>query len=105
MFTLPLEPLQMIFLGILTVVQLTYHHKSKFSNTESDFKGKEKLLVGNGKSVNISRVGRALIPSNASHESLLLDRNLYVPKMTKNLLSASQLNRDNDVCVEFYFDF
>ncbi|KAL4563173.1 hypothetical protein LXL04_027209 [Taraxacum kok-saghyz] len=65
-------------------------------NIAEDYKGDDKLQVGNGNQLSISHVGSSYLPH------LKLPNVLIVPKLTKNLLSVSKLTADNDVYVEFW---
>ena len=58
------------------------------------------MLVGNGSSLHIKQIGSVLL-ATATHEPLLLNHALYVPQITKNLLSVSKLLADNDVTIGF----
>ena len=53
-----------------------------------DYKGKEKLVVGNSSKLNISHIGYAIIPAKSA-SILHLKNILHVPQITKNLLSIS----------------
>lgn len=64
------------------------------------YSGSEKLLVGNGSSLHIKQVGSVLLDTTTS-EPLLLSHVLYVPQITKNLLSVSKLLADNNATIEF----
>lgn len=74
----------------------------------SDYSGNEGLMVGNGNLLSISSVGSNTIPlksnSASSPGSLLLNNILFVPHITKNLLSISQFTKDNHVTIEFNSD-
>lgn len=62
--------------------------------------GKEHLTVGNGANLKIHATGNTAL--NNSQRPLNLKDILYVPKITKNLLSISRLTSDNDIYVEFH---
>lgn len=69
----------------------------------SDYKGKEKLTVGNGNSLPISHVGYAVLDNDA--HPLYLTNVLRVPlEIIKNLISVSKFTYDNDLIVEFFSD-
>ena len=82
----------------------TNHITTDLSNLslQHDYKGKEKIFVGNRQSLSISHTGSSFISS--AKKPLLLNNILYAPKITKNLLSVSQITRDNNVFVEFHSD-
>ncbi|KAK9155098.1 hypothetical protein Sjap_002578 [Stephania japonica] len=61
--------------------------------------GNKSLMVGNGKYLPITSVGSTLLPS--IHSRLSFHNTLCVPSIKKNLLSVSQLTRDNNVVIEF----
>lgn len=69
--------------------------------TKSDYKGKDKLVVGNGSKLPISHIGSSVISSNHVQRPLYLKNILHVPHITKNLLSISQFTHDNNVIIEF----
>lgn len=60
----------------------------------------DKVQVGNGTCLSISHTDNSTIATHSS--SLLLNNILCVPKITKNLLSVSQLAKDNDVYLQFH---
>lgn len=70
---------------------------------KADYKGKEKLVVGNGTKLLISHVGSTALLSYLPSK-LQLKNILHVPQITKTLLSISQFTKDNDVLVELYHD-
>ena len=59
-----------------------------------EYKGNEKLVVGNGR--------KSLINSDVDFRPLFMNHVRHVPKITKNLLSVSQFTKDNNVIAEFY---
>ncbi|KAK9144324.1 hypothetical protein Sjap_004227 [Stephania japonica] len=61
--------------------------------------GNASLMVGNGTYLPITNTGSAFIPSTGS--KLSFHNTLCVPSIRKNLLSVSQLTRDNNVLIEF----
>ncbi|RVW74886.1 Retrovirus-related Pol polyprotein from transposon RE1 [Vitis vinifera] len=63
------------------------------------YSGNERVMVGNGQSLAISHTGSisSLVPSSP----LLLSNVLVVPGIKKNLISISQLTKDNNCCVTF----
>lgn len=88
----------------------TNHIINELSNLSisSDYTGTEGVIVGNGNRLHISFVGSSSIPlSNhlsSSKPLLLLHNMLYVPDITKNLLSISQFTLHNYVLIEFHHD-
>ena len=83
----------------------TNHITADLNNlhVKDDYKGKGKIVVGNGHSLLISHIGSSQISSCA--KPLLLNNILYAPAITKNLLSVSQITRDNHVFAEFHADY
>jgi gag-polypeptide of LTR copia-type len=63
------------------------------------YNGTDQVQIGNGAGLSISHTGTAYLKT--SGQSLILTNVLYVPTITKNLLSISQLIRDNVVLVQF----
>ncbi|KAL5766826.1 hypothetical protein ACOSP7_017443 [Xanthoceras sorbifolium] len=73
---------------------------------KNEYKGNEKLAVGNGNLLPISHFGCSYISSNTSaSKPLCLNNILHVPTIIKNLLSISQFTKNNNAIVEFNFDF
>ena len=66
-------------------------------------KGTTQLLIGNGQPLLITEIGTNIL--HLPKSSLLITNIFCVPQITKNLLSISQLTKDNHVYVEFYSDF
>lgn len=62
------------------------------------YTGKDQVHAANGTGMDITHVGKALLPT--PHASLALKNVLCVPHTTKNLLSTHRLTIDNNVCVE-----
>ncbi|PON91412.1 Zinc finger, CCHC-type, partial [Trema orientale] len=79
----------------------TNHVTADLSNLalQADYKGKEKLAVGNGSQLSISHIGSSQILTS---KALQLNNILHVPEITKNLISISQFTHDNDAVIEFY---
>lgn len=76
-----------------------YNHVSRDLqklNVADEYKGDDKLQVGNINQLCISHVG------SSSLLNLHLPNMLIVPKLTKNLLSVSKLTDDNNVYVELW---
>lgn len=63
------------------------------------YSSNERVMVGNGQSLVISHIGS--ISSLVSTSSLLLSNVLVVPGIKKNIISISQLTKDNNCCVTF----
>lgn len=79
------------------------HHICRDVSTLRDvtpYSGKSSLLMGNGTLAVISSIGTAILPTQ--YKSLRLSNVLCVPSIQKNLLSVSQLARDNGVYFEFH---
>lgn len=62
------------------------------------------LLVGNGNRLHIYNI-YSIFLTRLAREPLLLNHVLHVPRITKNLLSVSQLLIANNVIVEFIANF
>lgn len=65
------------------------------------YTGNDNIYVGNVSELLITCIGNSTIKTNQGHSKL--KNALIVPKLKKNLLSVSQLTKDNE-CV-FYFSF
>ena len=65
-----------------------------------NYNGNERVHVGNGAGLHISHVGHSTL--NTTAKSLALRNILHVPHITKNLLSAHKLTKDNDVFIEIH---
>ncbi|KAL5794470.1 hypothetical protein ACOSP7_003064 [Xanthoceras sorbifolium] len=83
----------------------TNHITSDIGNLSlhsSAYKRNESLAVGNGQTLPISHIGNSYFPSfTSSHLAILLNHILFLPTITKNLLSISQLLKDNNLIVQF----
>ena len=67
-------------------------------NLNSDYKRKEKFMIGDGKLLSITHTGLSILPNS----SLKFKNILRVPTIAKNLVSISKLTADNNVFVEFH---
>jgi len=65
-----------------------------------DYTGNDKLVVANGKGLTITHSGSTSFPTFSS--PLHLNNVLYVPDISQNLLSISQLCQSNFVSIEFF---
>ncbi|KAJ0106301.1 hypothetical protein Patl1_17588 [Pistacia atlantica] len=79
------------------------HITNNLSNLslKSEYQGPKKMTMGNGQALNITHYGKGFINSSCS-TPILLKNILVVPKITKNLLSVSQVTTDNNLCVLFH---
>ncbi|KAJ3699566.1 hypothetical protein LUZ61_003271 [Rhynchospora tenuis] len=79
----------------------TTHVTPDLNNLSSSqvYTGTDQVHMGNGKGLTISHTGVAYITT--SDTQLVLNNVLCVPQLTKNLLSISQLLKDNNITVEF----
>lgn len=64
----------------------------------SPYKGPDLVIVGNGASLPITHIGTGSV---GHKNELTLNNVLVVPQMMKNLLSVSQLTKDNPCFFEF----
>jgi histone deacetylase 1/2 len=64
------------------------------------YNGNERVHVGNGAGLHISHVGHGTL--NTTAKPLSLRNILHVPHITKNLLSAHKLAKDNNVFLEIH---
>uniref|UniRef100_A0A803PTR4 Retrovirus-related Pol polyprotein from transposon TNT 1-94-like beta-barrel domain-containing protein n=1 Tax=Cannabis sativa TaxID=3483 RepID=A0A803PTR4_CANSA len=65
------------------------------------YTGSEGVAVGDGKKLSISHIGSNTL-SSVHSIPLSLNSVLHVPSIKKNLVSVSQLTRDNNVFLEFH---
>ena len=74
------------------------HVTTKMNNLslKKPYEGQEKLMIGNGKSLDITHIGHSYFPIPYA-KSLHLKNILRVPKITKNLVSISKLTVDNHI--------
>jgi histone deacetylase 1/2 len=70
------------------------HHTDKFQDL-TEHNGKNSLIVGNGAKLEIVASGSSKLKNLNLHDVL------YVPQITKNLLSVSKLTSDNNIIAEF----
>ncbi|KAL4325007.1 hypothetical protein GQ457_11G008030 [Hibiscus cannabinus] len=64
------------------------------------YNGNDHLLMGDGNGVQISHIGQGRLVTK--DRPLVLQNLLHVPAIKKNLLSVSQLARENNIYFEFY---
>ena len=69
--------------------------------SKGDYKGKAKVIVGNGNSMNISHIGSNSFHASHIKHAFTLHDILHVPNASKNLLSISKFTRDNNIVLEF----
>jgi hypothetical protein len=70
-----------------------------YLSAHQTYTGSVKVFIDNGSGLYISHID--ILSISTSSGSLLLKNVLCVPYLTKNLLSVSQLTKDNHVTVEF----
>ena len=71
-------------------------------NQRTDYNGSEKLYVGNGQGLDISKIGSSIFRS--LNGAVCLKNILHVPQIIKILLSIAKITSDNNVIVEFNFN-
>ena len=64
------------------------------------YSGTDALMVGNGKKLSIHKIGSFVL--STSNHPLRLKIVLQVPTIQKNLISVSQLTKDNNVFMKFH---
>ncbi|KAH9671623.1 retrovirus-related pol polyprotein from transposon RE1 [Citrus sinensis] len=81
----------------------THHLTNNMANMHirEEFKGNDQLIIGNGQGLPITHVGNASLRFGHTATCILLKDMLFVPSITKNLLSISKLTSDNNISVEF----
>ncbi|KAH9664249.1 Integrase catalytic domain-containing protein [Citrus sinensis] len=87
----------------------THHLTNDMNNVNGaePFAGNSKLIVGNGVGLCITHIGSVVLRmlDALNYSDLKLNNILLVPKITKNLISISQLTKDNNIVVEFTNSF
>ena len=82
----------------------TSHHITPYISSlqiTEEYKGNDRVIVGNGNGLPISHVGYGKLHINGN-KSLSLRNILHVPKITKLLLSVKKLCHDNNCFFEFH---
>ncbi|KAH9745092.1 retrovirus-related pol polyprotein from transposon RE1 [Citrus sinensis] len=86
----------------------THHLTNSMANmhVSNEFRGNDKLIIGDGKGLSITHVGNTNLTIQSSKiqsasTCIALKDILLVPYITKNLISVSRLTTDNDLSVEF----
>lgn len=69
---------------------------------QDNYPGGATVQVGNGQTVPVSHTGVSFLNSDTSSRVLFLKNMLCVPHIATNLLSISQITKDNGVIVEFH---
>ena len=84
----------------------TNHITTNLNNLtiKENYRGKEKLTIGNGQNLNIKQVGSTSFNLHTNSQPLNLKNILHVLSITKNLLNISHFTNDNNVIFEFYVD-
>ena len=75
-------------------------------HVSNEFRGNDKLIIGDGKGLSITHVGNTNLTIQSSKiqsasTCIALKDILLVPSITKSLISVSRLTTDNDLSVEF----
>jgi len=85
-----------------------YHHVTNVSQNihqTTPFEGPDQITIGNGQGLNINSSGLTSFVSPFNPKiPLVLNNLLFVPSITKNIISVSQFCRDNSVFFEFHSD-
>ncbi|KAL4295744.1 hypothetical protein GQ457_12G010190 [Hibiscus cannabinus] len=80
----------------------THHVTRNITNlrNKAPYSGKGKVHLGDGTNLHINHVGNSFLSSNDN--SIYLDKVLFVPQITKNLMSVAKCTKDNIVFFEFH---
>uniref|UniRef100_A0A803Q551 Retrovirus-related Pol polyprotein from transposon TNT 1-94-like beta-barrel domain-containing protein n=1 Tax=Cannabis sativa TaxID=3483 RepID=A0A803Q551_CANSA len=81
---------------------LTPHAQNLSRST--DLNCDQQILMGDASSLPIKTIGHTSFLSPIHSQSLTLNNLLYVPLITKNLMSVSQFATDNNVSFEFFLN-
>nr|KYP52466.1 Retrovirus-related Pol polyprotein from transposon TNT 1-94 [Cajanus cajan]KYP52509.1 Retrovirus-related Pol polyprotein from transposon TNT 1-94 [Cajanus cajan]KYP52511.1 Retrovirus-related Pol polyprotein from transposon TNT 1-94 [Cajanus cajan] len=73
-----------------------------YLSTKQEYQGKQRVLVGDGNSLLISHIGHSKMHTAQSNITFSLPNIMYIPNISKNLLSISKFTNDNKVFVEFH---
>ncbi|KAL9454556.1 hypothetical protein AB3S75_010036 [Citrus x aurantiifolia] len=67
------------------------------------FAGNSKLIIGNGTGLHITHARNIVLRmhNSSAYNTLKLNNMLLVPEISKNLISISQLTKDNNIVIEF----
>ncbi|KAE8708271.1 QWRF motif-containing protein 2 [Hibiscus syriacus] len=65
-----------------------------------EYKGKGKVYLGDDSTLNISHINDTVLSAGAFE--LRLDHALFIPQITRNLISVSRFTRDNNIYIEFH---
>ena len=68
-------------------------------HVQENYKGHDQIQVANGTHIPILHVGDSSLPGS-NQSSLRLKNVLHTPHISKNLVSANRLTRDNNCFVE-----
>ncbi|KAH9762149.1 retrovirus-related pol polyprotein from transposon RE2 [Citrus sinensis] len=83
----------------------THHLTNDMRNMTmaESFAGNSKLIIGNGTGLHITNVGNVVLRmhNSSAHNTLELNNMLFVLQIYKNLISISQLTKDNTIVIEF----
>ncbi|KAL3642739.1 hypothetical protein CASFOL_013554 [Castilleja foliolosa] len=73
-------------------------------NLAAEYKGAEKIHMGNGAGLAITHFGNSVVKSSSCNTNhvFILKNLLHIPNITKNLISVSQFAKDNKVYFEFH---
>lgn len=80
----------------------SFHATNDLNNLSihAPYDGTEELVIGDGSCLQISHIGSVIIQT--PHTQLILKHFLYVPSLSRNIISISRLCVDNHFLIEFY---
>ena len=83
------------------------HHVTSDSRNipySTSYDGPDKIIIGNGKGLNITHIGSTSLPSSLTSPFRLRDV-LCVPSISRNLISIAKFNKQNSTSIELFPDF
>ncbi|KAJ9556373.1 hypothetical protein OSB04_010987 [Centaurea solstitialis] len=80
----------------------SFHATNDLNNLSihAPYDGTEELVIGDGSCLQISHIGSLILYT--SNTPLILKNVLYVPSLSRNIISISRLCIDNNFLIEFY---
>ena len=81
---------------------VTFDPRNILDSTSYD--GPDEIIIGNGKGLNITRIGSSSLPSSLTSPFILRDV-LCIPSISRNIISIAKFNKQNSTSIELFPDF